>query len=221
MYPQSRQQDAVEEWMPRILLRVVHQLGWQGGLRSLYQQLRREDEAASASSTAAAAPAPNDLQQMVQEAVVAALASQQAAANQAAQQQAAASGAFDHDKPGGLLSTGQLFEGSAYKKRKHGIIKLGEPLATAGSMAQVFFFAGPLIFCTTVLAIVVQNLVKIGWSPALALKFSMMSMTTGCLAGGAKGTAGLTAGVTRLASSAVTSHGQAYHVKKPVINLQM
>jgi len=48
---------------------------------------------------------------------------------------------------------------------------------------KVFCFAGPLIFCVTVLACVVNNLVKIGWSPALALKFSLMSITTGCLAG--------------------------------------
>lgn len=54
---------------------------------------------------------------------------------------------------------------------------------STAAFIKVFFFAGPLIFCVTVLACVVTNLVKIGWSPALALKFSLMSMTTGCLAG--------------------------------------
>lgn len=54
---------------------------------------------------------------------------------------------------------------------------------STAAFIKVFCFAGPLIFCVTVLACVVNNLVKIGWSPALALKFSLMSITTGCLAG--------------------------------------
>ncbi|CAK9115858.1 unnamed protein product [Durusdinium trenchii] len=50
-------------------------------------------------------------------------------------------------------------------------------------LLQVFFFIGPLIFCITILAGVATTLVKANWSPALTLKFSLMSVTTGCLAG--------------------------------------
>mmetsp|Transcript_68847 Transcript_68847/g.164028 ORF Transcript_68847/g.164028 Transcript_68847/m.164028 type:complete len:151 (+) Transcript_68847:978-1430(+) len=40
-----------------------------------------------------------------------------------------------------------------------------------------------MIFCITVLACVAAKLVRVGWSPALTVKFSIMSVTTGCLAG--------------------------------------
>ncbi|CAJ1331428.1 unnamed protein product [Effrenium voratum] len=54
---------------------------------------------------------------------------------------------------------------------------------STAAFIKVFFFAGPMIFCITVLACVAAKLVRVGWSPALTVKFSIMSVTTGCLAG--------------------------------------
>jgi len=49
---------------------------------------------------------------------------------------------------------------------------------------KIFFFLGPMLLCAAVLSCVAKSVVHAeGWSPSLILKFSLMSATTGCLAG--------------------------------------
>ncbi|CAE7444709.1 unnamed protein product [Symbiodinium natans] len=48
---------------------------------------------------------------------------------------------------------------------------------------KVFFFLGPMLFCVAVLACVARSLADEHWSSSLIVKFSVMSATTGGLAG--------------------------------------
>lgn len=49
---------------------------------------------------------------------------------------------------------------------------------------KIFFFLGPMLLCAAVLSCVARSVVQAeGWSHSLILKFSLMSATTGCLAG--------------------------------------
>ncbi|CAE7522801.1 unnamed protein product [Symbiodinium pilosum] len=54
---------------------------------------------------------------------------------------------------------------------------------TIAAFIKVFFFLGPMLLCLLVLGYVAKSLANDGWSSSLLGKFSLMSATTGCLAG--------------------------------------